>query len=94
MVGRSRTYTQEIREKAANGLRALPPKPATERPLSTAETLKQLRPEIQAAIANGYTHEEILEQLKKSGINVGLSTLKSSLKGLKSKAKGKETKPA
>lgn len=81
MAGRSRSYTPDVKDKAAQSLRSLPPKPPAERPLSTTEIIKQLKPEIAAAISNGYTLQEIMDHLKKSGVNVGLSTLKSGLRG-------------
>ncbi|MFA5976544.1 MAG: hypothetical protein WC859_10335 [Elusimicrobiota bacterium] len=90
MTGRARTYTKETADKAAQALRSLPPKPPAERPMSTSDTIKMLKPEIVAAIANGYTHQEIVENLKKNGVKVGLSTLKNSLKGMKAKPKAKD----
>jgi len=89
MAGRARTYTKEVSQKAADALRSLPPKPPAERPLSASDLIKQLKPEITAAINNGYTLQEVVENLKKNGITVGLSTLKSGLRGMKAKPKGK-----
>jgi hypothetical protein len=90
MTGRARTFSKEVTEKAAHALRGLPPKPPAERPLTAAETIKQLKPEITTAINNGYTLKEIVENLKKSGVQVGLSTLKNSLRGMKARPKAKD----
>jgi len=86
MAGRPKSYTQQAKAKVEGILDALPEKPESERPLSTTELVKQLKSKIAAAQAKGYTLEEIVEQFKKAGVQVSLSTLKSGLKG-KSKSR-------
>lgn len=83
MAGKQRKYTAEQRDKVASALSALPDKPASERPQTTAELLQSLKPKIKEAQDKGYTLDEVAELLKNNGLSISLSTLKSSFKPAK-----------
>ena len=49
------------------------------RPPSISAQIRRLLPKIEAAIEAGATHEQIVETLRKSGIDISLNTFRSTL---------------
>jgi hypothetical protein len=64
-------------EEAQEFLRSLPEKPKED--LSLKEAINKLKEPLQAALARGYSYQELAAQLKKQGINISPTTLKNYL---------------
>lgn len=66
--------TIEAREKAIKALMALPTKTPETEPLEDA--LKAMKPAIKSLLLNGYTRQEVVDNLVKQGIPAKLYHLK------------------
>jgi hypothetical protein len=64
-------------EEAHDFLRSLPEK--SKEDLSLKDAIDQLREPLQAALAKGYSYQDLASQLEKQGINISATTLKNYL---------------
>jgi len=74
-----RTFTPKQVEAAKARLSSLPERPAQQKPLNLAESIREMKTEIQAALKRGYTLEEIAQSLKDDQFDVGVPTLRAYL---------------
>lgn len=82
-VVKRKTYTVEQAQAFAQTLAALPQKPkdaTMKRDLVAAEVVRITRKEIRAALAKGYSFEEIVSAAKTEGFDLGTPTLKKYLR--------------
>ena len=80
MPGKPKYFTADARNNVASLLASLPEKQSTERGLATRELIASLKADVIAAQKKGYTIEEIVQSFKEGGVDIGLTTLKSSMK--------------
>lgn len=79
MAGKGKKHNQETIKEAAKLLAGLPEKPKVKE-YTNAETVRLLKSEIRAAQAKGYTLKEIIDHLKSTNIEVGISTVKTEMR--------------
>lgn len=80
MAGKPKTVAVEVRDKAVSDLANLPEKPKAEKGLALKDAIASMKTEIRAAQEKGYTIEEIVQSLKGSGMDIGLTTLKAAMR--------------
>lgn len=75
--GRSKSaaVSRDVVESAGSFLATLPEKPKEE--LSLRESMGHLRESVQAALAKGYSYQDLADLLGKQGINISATTLKN-----------------
>jgi len=75
--GRSKSaaVSRDVIESAGSFLATLPEKPKEE--LSLRESMGHLRESVQAALAKGYSYQDLADLLGKQGINISATTLKN-----------------
>ena len=75
--GRSKSaaVSRDVVESAGSFLSTLPEKPKEE--LSLRESMGHLRESVQAALAKGYSYQDLADLLGKQGINISATTLKN-----------------
>ena len=83
----AKRFTKLLLTTAINELDAEPAKPQEEQSVSTSDAIAELKPAIKRMQDKGYTLAEILERLQKIGVDIGMTTLKSSVSKSRSKAK-------
>lgn len=81
MGRQSRTYTLDVIEAAKKSLKRLPEKPKNQQKLNTVMTLESLKTDINVMQSKGYSLDEVIENLRNTGIQVGKTTLKNFLAG-------------
>ncbi len=74
-----RTFTPAQVEAAKARLSSLPERPIQPKPLNLAQSIREMKTEIQAALKRGYTLEDIALSLKDDQFDVGVPTLKAYL---------------
>jgi len=74
-----KTFTPTQVEAAKARLSSLPERPAQPKPLNLAQSIREMKSEIQAALKRGYTLEEIAQSLKDDQFDVGVPTLRAYL---------------
>lgn len=74
-----RSFTHEQVGAAKAQLSALPERPAQPKPLNLAQSIREMKGEIQAALKRGYTLEDIAQSLKDAQFEVGVPTLRAYL---------------
>jgi hypothetical protein len=74
-----KTFTVEQVGAAKAQLSALPERPQKPKPLNLAESIREMKSEIQAALKRGYTLEDIAQSLKDNQFDVGVPTLRAYL---------------
>ncbi|EFL5392036.1 hypothetical protein AA919_004269 [Escherichia coli] len=92
MAGRQKLFGQDVRKAVETALDALPQKPPSERPLTTKQLVGELKANIRAAQAKGYTLEEIAELFSKNGAQLSLSSVKVALRGSGGRPTTRKTK--
>jgi len=75
----ARTFTLKQVEAAKARLSSLPERPAQPKPLNLAQSIREMKSEIQTALKRGYTLEEIAQSLKDDQFDVGVPTLRAYL---------------
>ena len=88
----SKTFKKEVMENAIKAISELPEKPKAEPEMTTKEVINGMKSEIKAAMAKGYSTEEILALIKDAGVDIGMTTLRSVMTKPR-KAKKNEQKP-
>jgi IS30 family transposase len=74
-----KTFTVEQVGAAKAQLSALPERPQKPKPLNLAQSIREMKIEIQAALKRGYTLEDIAQSLKDNQFDVGVPTLRAYL---------------
>jgi hypothetical protein len=74
-----KTFTLEQVGAAKALLSALPERPRQPKPLNLAQSIREMKVEIQAALKRGYTLEDIAQSLKDNQFDVGVPTLRAYL---------------
>jgi hypothetical protein len=88
---RATTVSPEAVEQAASFLEELPDKPKED--LSLREAVGQMQDSLKAALAKGYSYEELAQMLGNQGIQISAFTLKNYVpSGKRSLTKGKPRK--
>lgn len=88
---RATTVSPEAVEQAASFLEELPDKPKED--LSLREAVGQMQDSLKAALAKGYSYEELAQMLGNQGIQISAFTLKNYVpSGKRSITKGKPRK--
>ena len=74
-----KSFTVEQVGAAKAQLSALPERPQKPKPLNLAQSIREMKSEIQAALKRGYTLEDIAQSLKDNQFEVGVPTLRAYL---------------
>jgi IS30 family transposase len=74
-----KSFTVEQVGAAKAQLSALPERPQKPKPLNLAQSIREMKSEIQAALKRGYTLEDIAQSLKDNQFDVGVPTLRAYL---------------
>jgi len=74
-----KTFTLAQVEAAKARISSLPERPAEPKPLNLAQSIREMKSEIQAALRRGYTLDEIAQSLKDNQFDVGVPTLRAYL---------------
>jgi hypothetical protein len=88
---RGTTVKQAAIDDAESALQALPEKPKEK--LSLKEAVEKLKAPLQAALAKGYSYQELAVMLKENDIIISAATLKNYVPVGKRAAKGQATAP-
>lgn len=75
----SKSYTRAHWDALAQALEALPEKPRDNQRVTVSNGMKEIRATIRATQEKGYSLEEIVEEAKRHGIEVGIGALKYAL---------------
>lgn len=79
-MGRSaRTYSAATVEQVIKALEAAQPKPKKEAEITTKDAVITLKPAIKAMQQKGYSLNEILAVIRESGMDIGLTAIKSAI---------------
>lgn len=74
-----KTFTLEHVGAVKTALSALPERPQKPKALNLAQSIREMKTEIQAALKRGYTLEDIAQSLKDNQFDVGVPTLRAYL---------------
>jgi len=74
-----KTFTLEHMGAVKTALSALPERPQKPKALNLAQSIREMKTEIQAALKRGYTLEDIAQSLKDNQFDVGVPTLRAYL---------------
>ncbi len=85
MAGKPKLFTADTRDNVASLLTSLPEKQNTEKKLAAKDIITSLKAEIRSAQSKGYTIEEIVQYFQQGGVDIGLTTLKSTIRELTKK---------
>ena len=86
----AQTYDTETVEVAIKRLEELSVRPTKEQSMTTSDAIMKLKPAIKCLQQKGYTLQEILAELRESGINIGLTTIRTAVSKSKRKIQTRE----
>lgn len=75
----AKSYTREQWDDFACALEALPEKPRSEQRVTVSDAMKELRAQIAATQAKGYTLEDIVREAGRKGLDVSIGAVKYAL---------------
>ena len=75
----AKSYTREQWDDFAHALEALPEKPRNEQRVTVSDAMKEMRAQITATQAKGYSLEEIVQEAGRKGLDVSIGAVKYAL---------------
>ncbi|MEX3990811.1 hypothetical protein AB4Y35_08525 [Paraburkholderia sp. EG286A] len=79
IVPGAKSYTRAQWDEFVHALEALPEKPRNEQRVTVSDAMKEMRAQIAATQAKGYTLDEIVKEARRNGLDVSIGAVKYAL---------------